>query len=198
MEEETMTATMLPNGKVRKSLAEQIDRLDTILDGLAEGLSGAVADAIRETVGRAVQEAVQAVMTELLTNPAILARLQGGMASPSAVQPAQPDRAAQVSSQVRAWASAGWTKVRQACSATMRLLGRAVSAVQQQARLAWVFRMPLLVAVGAGLATGTLAFIAGPWIAATAGSLAGFTTTTAVQLGLTLRRPLARFSADSV
>jgi hypothetical protein len=78
----------------------------------------------------------------------------------------------------------------------MRLIERAASAVQQQAELAWAFRMPLL--VGAGLATGTVTFVAGPWIAETAGSLAGslagFTTTTAVQLGISLRRMLARFT----
>ena len=37
-----MTVTMQTNGQVRKSLAEQIDRLDGILDGLADGLNEAV------------------------------------------------------------------------------------------------------------------------------------------------------------
>jgi hypothetical protein len=193
MEDDTMTATMLPNGKIRKSLAEQIDRLDTILDGLADGLSGAVADAVRETVGRAVQEAIQAVITELLCNPAILAKLQG---APVTVPAAQPDRTAQVMGQVRAWASSGWTKIRQACSAAARLVGQAVRTVQQQARFAWAFRTPLLVATGVGLATGTVAFLAGPWIAATAASLAGFTTTTAAQVAISLRRTLARFASS--
>jgi hypothetical protein len=78
----------------------------------------------------------------------------------------------------------------------MRLIDRAASAVQQQAELAWAFRIPLLVAAGA--ATGSVAFAASTWIAATAGSLAGFTTTTAVQRGLSLRRMLARFTANSV
>jgi hypothetical protein len=31
--------TTLSNGAVRKSLASQIDRLDTMLDGLADGLN---------------------------------------------------------------------------------------------------------------------------------------------------------------
>jgi hypothetical protein len=34
----TTTSTMT-NGRTRKSLAEQIDRLDAILDGLAESLN---------------------------------------------------------------------------------------------------------------------------------------------------------------
>lgn len=42
-----MTATMMANGKTRKTLADQLDRLDRILDGLAEALNEAVADAVR-------------------------------------------------------------------------------------------------------------------------------------------------------
>jgi hypothetical protein len=34
-----MTTTMNPNGRVRKNLASQLDRLDQILDGLADGLN---------------------------------------------------------------------------------------------------------------------------------------------------------------
>ena len=34
-----MTNTMQMNGPTRKTLASQIDRLDSILDGLSEGLT---------------------------------------------------------------------------------------------------------------------------------------------------------------
>jgi hypothetical protein len=68
------TTTTNPNGRTRKSLAEQIDRLDAILDGLSEALQGAVAAAVQEAAGRAVQEAVQAVLAEALTNPALRER----------------------------------------------------------------------------------------------------------------------------
>src|SRR5438046_2718022 len=64
------------NGRRRPTLGEQIDRLDAILDGLADALNESVADAVRETVGRAVQ----AALTELLTDPALPARLQAGAA----------------------------------------------------------------------------------------------------------------------
>src|ERR1700722_10539184 len=63
------------NGQARKSLAEQIDRLDAMLDGLADGLNDAVAAAVKDAVGLAVQQAVQAVMREMLTSPELLARL---------------------------------------------------------------------------------------------------------------------------
>src|SRR5262245_31835664 len=65
------------NGGVRRTLAEQIDRLDSVLDGLADGLNEAVATAVKEAVGVAVREAIQAVLTEVLTNPAVLAKLGG-------------------------------------------------------------------------------------------------------------------------
>ena len=64
------TITTNPNGRTRKSLAEQIDRLDAILDGLSDALTEAVAAAVSEAAGRAVQEAVQAVLAEVLSNPA--------------------------------------------------------------------------------------------------------------------------------
>jgi hypothetical protein len=82
-----MSKTLETNGQTRKTLASQLDRLDSILDGLSEGLNDAVAQAVREAVGLAVQEAVQAVLTELPTNPALREQLQ----RPAAAQPAPPD-----------------------------------------------------------------------------------------------------------
>src|SRR5579883_664599 len=70
--------TMLnTNGKARKSLASQLDRFDSMLDGLSEALNESVATAVKEAVTVAVREAVQAVLTEVLANPAIVAKLQG-------------------------------------------------------------------------------------------------------------------------
>jgi hypothetical protein len=61
-----MTTTTRPesNGKARRSLADQIDRLASILDGLDHALSGAVRDAVE----RGVRQAVQSVMAEALAN----------------------------------------------------------------------------------------------------------------------------------
>src|SRR5437660_12144890 len=49
----------------RTSLAQQIDRLDLILDNLSEGLQEAVAEAVKTAVTRAVE----AALVEVLTNP---------------------------------------------------------------------------------------------------------------------------------
>ena len=50
-----MSNVMSPNGRARKTLADQIDRLDRVLDGLAEGLNEAVAMEVQRAVGLAVR-----------------------------------------------------------------------------------------------------------------------------------------------
>lgn len=59
----TTTPTSL-NGRMKKTLACQLDRLDSILDGLAEALNGAVAEAVKETVGQAARDAVKVALEE--------------------------------------------------------------------------------------------------------------------------------------
>src|SRR4051812_30124658 len=68
--------TLQINGRKRPTLSEQIQRLDTILDGLADNLNEAVAAAVKEAVGMAVKEAIQAVLNEVLSNPELLAKLR--------------------------------------------------------------------------------------------------------------------------
>jgi hypothetical protein len=67
------------NGRGRKSLAEQIDRLDAILDGLADNLNEAVAMAaassVKEVLTVAVEKAVHAALVEILSNPEVEKRL---------------------------------------------------------------------------------------------------------------------------
>src|SRR3954447_26188832 len=66
-----------PNGQERKTLASQLDRLDQILDTLGEGLNEAVAQAVQEAVETAVREGVhqgvRGALSEVLTNPEVLA-----------------------------------------------------------------------------------------------------------------------------
>ena len=73
-----MNATLL-NGHARKTLAQQLDRMDTMLDGLSEGLNEAVATAatasMREVVCLAVQQAVRTTLTEILSNAEVQNRL---------------------------------------------------------------------------------------------------------------------------
>jgi hypothetical protein len=180
--------TMTANNGVRKSLSDQIDRLDQVLDGLADGLNGTIAEAVREIVGRAVKEAVQAVLIEVLTNPAVLEKLRG---APAPVPQAEPTMLARIGSQAKAWTCAGLTRIRVLCGFGARQAGQAVSAAQQRAKMVWSFRGPLMVALTVGGATGIAAYFAGPWLTAAATAIAGFTATAAAQAVLALRRMLA-------
>ena len=150
-----MTKTMEMNGPTRKTLASQLDRLDSILDGLSEGLDQAVAQAVREAVGLAVQEAVQAVLAELLTNPALREQLQ--KAAPPAPPPPAGRAPAGGGGRLALLCGRVGAKLRSAC----RVGAGWVSHAAQGASLAWRLaddrvRAALLV-VAAYLARTTLA-----------------------------------------
>ena len=67
-------------------------------------------------------------------------------------------------------------------------------AALQHGYVLWAYRKPLLVAISAGVLSGLAAFYAGPWMAATAGTVAGFTAAAAAQLTVTLRRVMAMYT----
>jgi hypothetical protein len=174
--------TVLTNSKVRKSLSEQIDRLDKILDGLAEALNGAVADAVTQAVSLAVKEAVQTVLTEVLSNPDLRSQLQGSAVAPIAADayPAIRSTGTSMVSRVAQCAAhlANW------CTARLHALvqlGR--RAVQQVRRIATdllarvqglrLFVRPLAAALPLGVATGIAAYCVGPWLAGVVGGAGG-------------------------
>jgi hypothetical protein len=174
--------TMLTNSKVRKSLSEQIDRLDKILDGLAEALNGAVADAVTQAVSLAVKETVQSVLTEVLSNPELRAQFQGSAVTPITAD-AYPvirstatslvDRVTQNAAHLANWCT---TRLH-----AMAQLGRRV--VQQVARVATdlrarvqglrLFVRPLVAALLLGVATWIAAYCVGPWLAGLVGGAGG-------------------------
>src|SRR6516225_3116533 len=126
-----MTETMEMNGPTRKTLASQLDRLDSILDGLSEGLTDAVASAVREAVGLAVQEAVQAVLTEVLTNPTLREQLQ------KAAPPAPPPPAEHTLESGRGRLAALCGRVGDKLRSSCRVGARWVRHAAQAASLAW-------------------------------------------------------------
>jgi hypothetical protein len=80
-----MTTTTNTNGRtVRKSLADQIDRLDTMLEGLADGINETVTAVVQD----AVKKAVQAAIGEVLANAELQNRLQAAQSTNNA--PARP------------------------------------------------------------------------------------------------------------
>lgn len=196
------------NGTVRvqrKSLASQLDRMDGILDVLGDGLNEAVAGAVDQAVGTAVSSAVASVLNELLTNPAVVTRLRDALAQASppvaafaAQVPPNPTRVPYASRMrdhfetakkklislatcIRAMLSSAGGKLKGWLSGVMSKAGACV-------RLVKPYRQPLLLSAGVGVAIGVTAFFAGPYFAAAAGGLAGFTTALGVQAAIAFRR----------
>jgi hypothetical protein len=189
-----MNAKTVTNGQARKSLAEQIDRLDAVLDGLGEGLNEAVADAVKEAVGAAVQTAVQAVLREVLGSPEVQARLRAP--APTAPPPAPKARwkeyAAALGTAVVVW----WAAARAECRKRLGQVRSWVAGAVERMRGLGRFKYHLLVALGVAAAATATASWTGPVVVAAAGWLAGCTTALGVQAALAYRRLVARFAAD--
>jgi hypothetical protein len=176
----TITTTNA-DGRTRKSLAEQIDRLDAILDGLGQALEGAVATAVSQAVSVAVKEAVQAVLAEALTNPALRER-----ALPSASQPAPGADSPSVSrplTRLVTWLGARARSCVQACAAGLCWLRD--TAVRASLLAGSWLRAALLgaSAVAAGVANFTRARLA-----AVAGRLSAWATGLTATAGPALRQ----------
>src|SRR5262245_4603127 len=195
------TTTQVGNGRLRRSLAEQIDRLDRILDGLAEALNEAVATAVKEAVGLAVQQAVQAVLVEVLTNADLLDQVRSVVAPQPPAEPKQPSPGpkkrvwANLAGSATGWLFAAYEKARVVTGAAV---GAVTGTVRKAAgklgtcwRLATRFRVPVVLAAAVGIGVGTGAYFGGPYVAAFTGWLAGFTTTLSVQAGVWMKRVFA-------
>src|SRR5215470_11654911 len=196
--------TTTTNGQERKTLASQIDRLHSILDGLSDNLNEAVATAVqgavelavRQAVGQAVKEAVQAVLVEIMTNADLLATLRAVFPAAPVNNPTDPPERPKGLFR-RAWekVKAGLAAVGTACAA---VLGQ-VAGVKTVARSAWgltkQFKGRVLAACGVGVAAGVASYLAGPWLGVAAGWLSGFVVSLAVQARNALRQLFAPTAA---
>jgi hypothetical protein len=141
--DDAMTTTNA-DGRARKSLAEQIDRLDAILDGLSEALQG--------------------VLAEVLTNPTLQDKLRGPAGPPPAADPPVATPRSRLKERLsglrrRARSLGGWA-------------GSCLASVWQRAQVArWLVVGPL--ALGAGVLAGVVASLAGRPVAPAAAGLAG-------------------------
>ena len=202
--------TTTSNGRAeRKSLAGQLDRLDTILDGLADGLNEAVATAVKQ----AVTTAVGAALVEVLTSAELQRRLR---AEPEG-QPGWFRRTAgALCAGVAGVAKGCWSRAAGLAGRGRRTASRVASAVRQGGalaaaharrgmtafgRLVWLgwlvaaglvrrFRTPLLVLATAGTAIGVAVYVAGPAVSSLAGAVAVFVAALAAGATLRLRRLL--------
>jgi hypothetical protein len=172
--------TMLTNSKVRKSLSEQIDRLDKILDGLAQALNGAVAHAVTQAVSLAVKETVQTVLTEVLSNPDIRAQLQGSAVAPANTPVAclPPARSivnwvGKTATRFARWCSARLCALAQVCRRTVEQIRRGATDLGTRLWGLRSFMFPVAAALVLGVATGVAAYCAGPWLAGVVGGVGG-------------------------
>jgi hypothetical protein len=189
------------NGRVpRKTLASQIDRLDTILDDLATGLNEAVttamAEAVRGVVGEAVTQAVQAAAREILTNAELLNSLNPKpVATPAPQNVASKlwhglisaarscwHQASALVSQGRSKFSRSLTQLAGDARELTRNVKRGMTSFGRRVFLGGVvllamisrFRKPLVVALGVGVSLGLGCYLAGPLVSALTSGLAGF------------------------
>lgn len=195
-----MNATMT-NGRTRKTLADQLDRLDGILDALSDGLNGAVADAVREAAGTAVQQAVKSALVEILTNPDVLT-LIGGAARAHGPAPVAPDVSGEVPADrpglrhrlgaLGAWASQKVRAARSACGQVAAAGLRGLGGLGARLAPLWQLRKQLLVALGVGTAAALVAYAASPWVAALLSGVAAFASTLTVQAAHWLNRMIGK------
>jgi hypothetical protein len=194
------------DGRVRKSLADQIDRLDRILDGLADGLNEAVATAVKEAVSAAVQESVRAVLSELLVNPDLLRTIRDGLAPPTTAEvPVVKSTASQAAGTACPVVGRRWACLRARVLGGMQCLAAWLGSGRRRLDAAWTglcaggqflarHWRPVLIAVGIGSAAGVAAYLLGPWLCTAAGGLAGFTASLAVEARRAVRRLAAAAS----
>jgi hypothetical protein len=205
-----MTATTLNNG-VRKSLASQLDRLDSILDGLADNLNDAVAMAaassVKEVLSVAVEKAVHAALVEVLSNAELQKRLVAAqIVNPEPVVPMSM-RAVKAASSCWSWltkiAKGTWTKMKAVTTRIVTAAGAKARQLSEQvvhnARKGWMllsvlstlakrFRWQLAIATGIGVVVGVVCYLGGREVASAVCAFAGFVGSLASDAAAKVRR----------
>jgi hypothetical protein len=173
----------------RKSLGEQIDRLDRLLDGLADALTQSVADAVRDVIGEAVSEAVTVAVRGVLASPEVLkAALDKHEPAPTTKRRTLKDllrsagsyicgKAEQAAGNVKSKLITSWTwcltKVRKACNATIGTCVGLPGTVVKIACGMWTFRRSCAIALGVGILAGVSSYYAGPVLSSVASGISG-------------------------
>src|SRR4051794_32373628 len=151
------------NGKApRKTLAQQLDHLDTIIDVLADGLN--------ETVADVVKEAVTASLQALLSNADLLRHLATRVTPPAPEPLDVPEKKAGHAARMTDRLRKGWEKVKAAVSGKVSNVRKSVSGmtrrIGQRLTTAWHLtkqcRKPVVIATCVGLLVGMGSFLAGP------------------------------------
>jgi hypothetical protein len=179
--------------KSRKTLSDQIDRLDSLIAGLPDGLNEAVASALKEATATAVQEAVRQALLEVLTNPDILT-LMGGV-TPMQQAPTltegptdEPKGRPGLYERVGAWAGQRVAAARSACAKVAAAGRRGLSGLAARLLPLWQYRRQLLAVLGLGAVVGVAVYLAGPWMATLLAGTVAAGSALAVRARLWLKR----------
>jgi hypothetical protein len=192
---ESAMTTTITNAAPRKQLSDQLDRLDTILDGLGEGLNEAIADAAREGTRLAVKDAI----VEILTDPTLRARLHETTA-PEA--PPQPERKPGFWARLKSQACQITQAVRETVSNVVAgAVGRvhAVTAAAGQV----VRRLPALahlknlalVGLGVGVTMSVVSYYTPHAVAVVLSGVSGAVAAAAIHAGVWMRRTFRALTA---
>jgi hypothetical protein len=163
---EMNTTTAPADGRPRrKTLSDQLDRLDGVIDDLSIGLNEAVAHAVERGVSTAVEKAVQGVLQAALATPEVARQL--ALATPAA-PPAEQEGATTVEGR------GFFGSVLDRASAGLSRVGGVLVPDGPG-------RRPLRLAAGAGVlaAAGAGAWLAAPYLAVAAGWVGGRVATLA-------------------
>ena len=184
----------------RKSLADQIDRLDGVLDGLSEALNESVADAVKDAIAGTVRQAVHAAVTEVLSSPDLLrAALEkhapvATLSEPPAPQPKPPtlrENVARIGNRLCEKVKRAASLAKEKLNAAARLAGTALAVapmlLRAVAKKVWDFRKPCAVAVGVGVACGSVCYLGGQVFSSIANGASGAAITLSA-LTLPLKR----------
>jgi len=161
-----MTTTLNRNGLGRKSLGDQIDRLDQILTGLADALNDSVGQAVKD----AVASAVQVTLAEALASPELRERFAArrGTNGSSALHRLLA-RARQF---VRKVATTGRTFGTTAASVAGRVVRSAKTTARGWLTAVWRLRRPVLLALGVGGVVAVACYWSGPLVASAVSGIA--------------------------
>jgi len=185
----TMSVTMTPsaNGRSRRSLNESIVRLDEMIDGLSEAIPATIRDTLKESIAEAITEGVKAAVVEVLTNPALQAKVGEPIRTKS---PPLRDLVRQLVSRARQVTARGSELVGQTVSAARQSVTKRIKLVGSLVGRAKALRIPALIAVGAGMAAVAVAAIAPNWVGTVLSGVGGMVTAASVQGWLWVRRAI--------
>lgn len=180
------------NGRPRRQLSDQIDRLDEVINGLEEYLPVAVADAARDGLRRAVHD----VAAEIAGDPAILDKLRAALGTTSvAPSPPRPSAWTRLKAVVRnaaAKAAAAVGLVRHTVTTGVgATLSKTKARVAGWTLLTLPVKSILAVSLTIGVAAAIVTLASPPAVAALLSGLGAAVTSAAIQVGRWLRRQRA-------